>query len=58
MNCSVKDTAKCFCVSERTIKRRLQEYNISIQRLYSEIPDDELDERIEFVLHHMPRAGE
>ena len=58
MNCTIKDTAKCFSVSERTIKRRLQEYNISIQRQYSGILDDELDGRIEFVLHHMPRAGE
>ena len=53
----MKDTAKCFCVSERTIKRRLQEFNISIRRLYSEIGDDELDERVQFLLDHLPKAG-
>ena len=57
LNCSVKETASCFCVSERTIKRRMAEYNMSIRRLYSTIPDDELDERVDFVLRHMPRAG-
>ena len=53
----VKDTARCFCVSERIIKRRLQEYGISIRKLYSEIQDGELDDRVEFVLNNMPRAG-
>ncbi|XP_041453550.1 uncharacterized protein LOC121406606 [Lytechinus variegatus] len=57
LHCNVKDSAKCFNVSERTIKRRLQEYGISLRSLYSPIDDNELDEKVEFILQNMPMAG-
>ncbi|XP_030850454.1 uncharacterized protein LOC105440703 isoform X3 [Strongylocentrotus purpuratus] len=57
MNCTVKEIAQCFNVSERTIKRRLNTIGLSIRRLYSEIGDLELDDRVSFILQNMPRAG-
>lgn len=54
----MKDIGKCFNVSERTIKRRLQEYGISMRARYSTIEDYELDEKVEFIMQNLPMAGE
>ncbi|XP_072019067.1 uncharacterized protein [Amphiura filiformis] len=58
LGCTLADTAKCLGVSRSTVKRRMAELCMSAGRTtYSEIGDDELEERIQFILYNMPRAG-
>lgn len=57
LSCTAKQTAQCLGVSERTIQRVMRNEGISCRAAYSIITDDELDERVQFILHHLPAAG-
>lgn len=57
---SWKKIAEMLGVSERTIRRRRQEFDMAIGRsvIYSEIDDDELDIFVRHILHYSPESGE
>ena len=51
--------AKMLGVSERTVRRRKEEYNMSSSTyLFSEISDGEIDEFMKFILQVSPNSGE
>ncbi|XP_033101239.1 uncharacterized protein LOC117104496 [Anneissia japonica] len=54
---TVKDMSKLLNVSKRTIERRLKEADISLKKKYSEITDDHLDNKIEYILLSFPNSG-
>ena len=47
-------------VSERTVRRQRQEFDMAIGRsvTFSEIDDDELDIFVQHILHYSPESGE
>lgn len=57
---SWKKIAEMLGVSERTVRRRKQEFDMAIGRsvTYSEIDDDELDIFVQYILHYSPELGE
>lgn len=51
--------AKMLGVSERTVRRRKEEYNMSSSvNIFSEISDSEIDEFMKFILQVSPNSGE
>lgn len=44
LNFTVKETACLFCVSYRTIRRRMSEYSLSVRMYYTAITDAELSQ--------------
>lgn len=51
--------AKMLGVSERTVRRRKQEYNMSSSTdIFSEISDSEIDKFMKFILQVSPNSGE
>ncbi|XP_070573502.1 uncharacterized protein [Ptychodera flava] len=44
-------------LSERTVRRRLSSYNISISETFSALTDDELDEHVRDILQNFPNCG-
>ena len=57
---SWKKIAEMLGVSERTVRRRRQEFDMAIGRsvTFSEIDDDELDIFVQHILHYSPESGE
>ena len=53
----VFEIASLMVVSERTIYRRLKEYNIQV-REFSEVSDDLLDENLKNLCEQFPNCGE
>lgn len=49
--------ARLMGVSERTIYRRMQEYELSVKDMYSSISDDELDSLVASITSELPNAG-
>ena len=54
---TIADIASMCGVSERTVKRRFQEFGLSISAGYSILTDAELQEIIENILHEFPNCG-
>ena len=46
-----------LCVSEKTVKRRLEEQGMSMRMTYSTMTKPELDELIKSILHEFPNCG-
>ena len=57
---SWKKIAEMLGVSERTVRRRRQEFDMAIGNsvTFSEIDDDELDIFVRHILHYSPESGE
>ena len=51
------DISKMLCVSEKTVKRRLEEQGMSMRMTYSTMTEPELDELIKSILHEFPNCG-
>ena len=54
---TITDIASMCGVSERTIKRRLQQFNVSILSSYSNLTDEQLQEIIKGILDEFPNCG-
>ena len=54
---TIADIASMCGVSERTIKRRLQEFDLSILSSYSTLTDEQLQEIIKGILDEFPNCG-
>lgn len=57
MGQSVTDIAKVFGVSRSTLHRRMEEWNISVNQLYSQLCDADLDDLVHTILSQNPNAG-
>ena len=51
------DIARLLGVSLRTIRRRMEEFNITVRDRYSGITDSELDEEVTEIKRSYPNAG-
>ena len=49
--------SKMLGVSERTVRRRKEEYNMSSTDLFSDISDKEIDELMKYILRISPNSG-
>lgn len=56
-NFRVGDIAQIFCVSKRTVHRRMSEYGLSVRQTYSDITDEDLQQVISDFIAHYPNAG-
>ena len=56
MRVSIKDIAFMYGVNERTVWRRIKEYNL-IKAEYSDTSDEALDKHIQDILAFHPNAG-
>ncbi len=54
---SIPDIGAILGVSSRTVRRRLQQFSISITGQYSVFSDDELDATIRDILNEFPNCG-
>ena len=54
---SIPQIGKMLNISERTIKRRLKEFSLSIKETYSEISDVDLDSFVLSTLKEFPNTG-
>nr|XP_055057106.1 uncharacterized protein LOC129441470 isoform X2 [Misgurnus anguillicaudatus] len=57
MNLPVRCIASLLGVSERTVHRRLAEFNLSVRSLYSSLTDSELDTLVSSIKFRMPNSG-
>nr|XP_055057374.1 uncharacterized protein LOC129441711 isoform X2 [Misgurnus anguillicaudatus] len=57
MNLPVRCIASLLGVSERTVHRRLAEFNLSVRSLYSSLTDSELDTLVSSIKSRMPNSG-
>lgn len=57
MNLPVRCIASLLGVSERTVHRRLAEFNLSVRSLYSSLTDSELDILASSIKSRMPNSG-
>ncbi|KAI7806118.1 hypothetical protein IRJ41_000277, partial [Triplophysa rosa] len=57
MNLPVRCIASLLGVSERTVHRRLAEFDLSVRSLYSSLTDDELDTLVSNIKSRMPNSG-
>ncbi|KAF7642342.1 hypothetical protein LDENG_00259750 [Lucifuga dentata] len=44
-------------ISRRTFYRQMKDYNMSVRKRYTNITDEDLDERVRIIKTHMPNAG-
>lgn len=56
-NFTVKEIARLFCVSYRTIRRRMSEYGLSVRMYYTEITDEELRQVVSDFIRECPDSG-
>lgn len=56
-NFTVKQIAQMFCVSYRTIRRRMSEYGLSVQMYYSDITDEDLRQLVCQFISECPDSG-
>ena len=49
--------ARIFSVSERTIERRIAEFELRIRTSYSTLPDAELDQKVREFIEQFPSTG-
>ena len=54
-NCNI--IAKLLGVSLRTVRRRMEEYGLSVQSRYSTISDENLDQLVMHLKHYYPSSG-
>ena len=54
---SVREIAAMIGVSDRTVKRRLNEYGIKIRDTYSHLSDSELDDVVQQIMTSFPNIG-
>ena len=54
-NCNV--IAKLLGVSLRTVRRRMEEYGLSVRSRYSTISDENLDQLVMHLKHYYPSSG-
>ena len=57
MHFTVPDIARLLGVSTSTVTRRMRTHGIGIRRLYSQIPDNRLDELVHEITMEFPGAG-
>ena len=57
LNFSCPSIASMLGVSVRTIYRRMHEYSMSIRSTYSDITDNDLDQKVASLKHCYPNAG-
>lgn len=57
LNCDCPTIASILGVSLRTIRRRMEDFNLSVQAHYSNIDDDSLDCIVREVKHHFVNCG-
>lgn len=53
----VNDIAQFLNVSKRTVERRMNEYNLTIRQMYSEISNEELRTEVSNLCHEYPHVG-
>ena len=53
----VSDISSLFCVSQRTIHRRLQENGMSVHGTYEKPKDEDLDILVKNILQEFPNSG-
>ncbi|XP_056596674.1 uncharacterized protein LOC130414680 isoform X3 [Triplophysa dalaica] len=56
-NFTVKQIAQMFCVSYRTIRRRMSEYGLSVKMYYSDITDEDLRQLVCHFIRECPDSG-
>ena len=56
-NFNTRRIANCLGVSVSTVRRRLRDNDISLDRSYSAISDTDLDQLIRNIRSHFPRIG-
>lgn len=56
-NFTVKEIARLFCVSYRTIRRRMSEYSLSVRMYYTAITDAELRQVVSDFITECPDSG-
>uniref|UniRef100_A0A3B3I997 Integrase catalytic domain-containing protein n=1 Tax=Oryzias latipes TaxID=8090 RepID=A0A3B3I997_ORYLA len=54
---TVREIARLFGVSYRTIRRRMSEYGLSVRMSYSDLPDPDLREIISHFIGQFPNSG-
>ncbi|KAF6729719.1 hypothetical protein FQA47_009518 [Oryzias melastigma] len=54
---TVREIARLFCVSYRTIRRRMTEYGLSVRMSYSDLSDQDLREIISNFISQFPDSG-
>ena len=54
---SVPGIARLFCVSVRTIRRRMSDFGLSIGQTYSDITDQDLKSQVSDFLNQCPNSG-
>ncbi len=57
INLPVRCITSLLGVSERTVHRRLAEFELSVRSLYSSLTDDELDTLVSNIKSRMPNSG-
>ena len=57
MHFTVPDIARLLGVSTSTVTRRMRTHGIGVRRLYSQIPDNRLDELVHEITMEFPGAG-
>lgn len=57
LNLNIKSIAALLGVSRCTVQRWMAEWNISVQALYSELTDEELDQSVREIKSRQPNAG-
>ena len=55
--CLISEISNILCVSERTIYRRMEDYNLSKQN-FTEISNDDLDSNLADLIREFPNCGE